>query len=359
MPAPGATAVGICTRKFSATAYIRLILPLFHQSLAAKIAPRLLDLNKINNMQMEKQPNFFNSSSLVIQRDCLNLPAAEKIIAEGRKRGIKIIYEIDDDLLSIGEDHPEYKKYQAKSAVIKYLSQNADLVTVSTANLARCFNNCKRVYVIKNALDEKLWFSPVAARPAKDKYRIKIGYLGSPTHNSDLELLKEPVLRLKEKLKKKFGLEAVLYVTGGPGGKPDQQNWFRQIPVPKGKSLYPNYVEWLRKTIDWHIGVAPLQNTRFNQSKSELKYLEYTALGLPGIYCNTGAYSDVIKHGKNGLLAPSDDPESWAYSLFQLITDKELQKQIITNARYNVHRHYLLKHRAGLLKKIYSSSAKG
>ena len=358
MSSSRAAVVGICTRKSSPSSYIRLILPLFQRSLSAKIIPKFLDVNKVNNMQLDEQlqNNNLHIDRIVIQRDYLDFPAAEKIVEEGKKRGIKIIYEIDDDLLSIDENHPQYKKYKEKNAIIRFLSQNADIVTVSTETLAQRFKNCKKVYVIKNALDENLWFSPVAKHPHKETNEIKIGYLGSFTHKGDLELLKEPILRLNEKLKKKYGLKADFHVIGGIRGKFPEENWFRQVPVPKRKSIYPRFVKWLRATVDWDLAVAPLQNNSFNQSKSELKYLEYTALGLPGIYCNVGSYAEVIKHGENGLLAPPDQPDSWVYSLFQLITDKSLQKQIFTNAGNDVQGHYLLQHRVRLLEEIYGLS---
>jgi hypothetical protein len=49
---------------------------------------------------------------------------------------VKIIYEIDDDLLSLPTDHTEYAHYSSKSVIIDLMLKNANLVITSTSYLS-------------------------------------------------------------------------------------------------------------------------------------------------------------------------------------------------------------------------------
>jgi hypothetical protein len=76
------------------------------------------------------------------------------------------------------------------------------------------------------------------------------------------------------------------------------ESWWERLEIPEGKSIYPVFVRWLRETITWDFGIAPLVENSFNRGKSALKFLEYAALGIPGIFSNVGEYGDVVEIGK-------------------------------------------------------------
>ena len=53
-------------------------------------------------------------------------------------------------------------------------------------------------------------------------------------------------------------------------------------PLPEGATHYPEFVAFLRENAHrWSAGVAPLTADPFNDAKSDLKFLEYSMLGLP------------------------------------------------------------------------------
>jgi hypothetical protein len=58
--------------------------------------------------------------------------------------------------------------------------------------------------------------------------------------------------------------------------------------------------------------VAPLTDDRFNDAKSDLKFLEYTMLGLPFVGSDRPSYAGVEAHG--GLLA-GDSADAWRTAL--------------------------------------------
>ncbi len=68
--------------------------------------------------------------------------------------------------------------------------------------------------------------------------------------------------------------------------------------------------------------LAPLLQTPFNKGKSFIKFLDIAAMGGVGIYSNRYPYTEVVRHGENGLLV-GDAPDEWRAALQQLINDPQ------------------------------------
>jgi hypothetical protein len=93
---------------------------------------------------------------------------------------------------------------------------------------------------------------------------------------------------------------------------------------------YERYHELLHAAdVAW----LPLEPTRFNRHKSELKFLECGAHGLAVIAAPT-VYGDVIQPGKTGLLYGSSD--EFAALLTRLICDAPFRIRLATNAHHYV-----------------------
>lgn len=78
------------------------------------------------------------------------------------------------------------------------------------------------------------------------------------------------------------------------------------------------------------IFVASLVDNLFNRCKSSIKYWEYSALGIVGVFSNLDPYTRVITNGKNGFLAST--PEEWYQSLKLLIDNRDLRLSVAQNA---------------------------
>lgn len=68
--------------------------------------------------------------------------------------------------------------------------------------------------------------------------------------------------------------------------------------------------------------------------------LEAMAAGRPIVASDQGGLPELIRHGHNGMLATSDEPESFAASLKALIDDESLRRQIGERARRTVEDRY-------------------
>jgi glycosyltransferase involved in cell wall biosynthesis len=136
------------------------------------------------------------------------------------------------------------------------------------------------------------------------------------------------------------GIEVELEVIGGetPSGG---ASWYRRIDVPPGCSEYPRFAPWLRsESRRWDGAVAPLEDTPFNRCKSDLKFLEYSAMGLPGVYSDIGVYTSCVD-GLNALLV-ENTTQAWSEALRSLCADPGLRNHLRSNAyRYVVEERCL------------------
>jgi glycosyltransferase involved in cell wall biosynthesis len=214
------------------------------------------------------------------------------------------------------------------------------MVTVSTPRLAEAVAAyAERVEVVPNQLDEALWFRQVDMHgslegdAAGDTTRpFRLLYMGTSTHGEDLAMLRQVLPPLRNRLDRDVTLDVI-------GGEPEGggQDWYTRVRVPPGRSEYPAFVRWLRGVRGrWDVAVAPLTPTPFNAYKSDLKFLEYAALGLPGVYSRLEPYADSVEDGVTGMLA-DPDPACWVEALVSL-AKPDLGRETAERARAKVLR---------------------
>ena len=82
----------------------------------------------------------------------------------------------------------------------------------------------------------------------------------------------------------------------------------------------PSYKAYACKlqTTPIDIALAPLLDTPFNRTKSNIKWLEYSACGIVGIFSDLTPYNSYVKQGKTGLLV-DNSPENWFDAMDSLV----------------------------------------
>ena len=125
-------------------------------------------------------------------------------------------------------------------------------------------------------------------------------------------------------------------------------DWCQNVEVPPEiTESYPAFVKWLQKENRWHIGVAPLAESKFNRAKSGINYLDYAALGLAVASTDIQGYRDVIQSEEDGLLVENSE-EAWFEALQRLVRDNEYRQRLQENAMENLRSKHLL---SGVLDK--------
>jgi len=105
--------------------------------------------------------------------------------------------------------------------------------------------------------------------------------------------------------------------------------------------LISDYDKYFRlfSAAGFDIGLAPLKDDVFYRSKTNIKFREYAACHIAGIYSNMDVYSSCVKDKETGLLV-SNDPDDWYETMVQLIEEPGLREKIKTNAYDYVREYY-------------------
>ncbi len=199
----------------------------------------------------------------------------------------------------------------------------------------------KQAFVNRNAISSELLRISEAARQQRrrphddghdrDSGRIIIGYFsGSGSHDRDFRTVTDALVQVMRKHPHVW-----LHVAG-------ELNLSYHFDPVADRIVRTPYLPWRELPhiiADTDINIVPLEvDSPFCQGKSELKYFEAGAVGVPTVATPVEAFRHAIAHGTNGLLA--DTPDEWQRALSGLVTDAE-QRQALGEAAYqDVHRRY-------------------
>jgi GT2 family glycosyltransferase/glycosyltransferase involved in cell wall biosynthesis len=294
------------------------------------------------------------SDLVVIQRDFPRYwNSYQEIYRLARSSGKPIIYDLDDLLLELPEDHPDRLSLHYGEALLPMLQAviEADHITTTTMLLCeylKLFN--PNVSVLPNYLNDRIWNLNSFPVHKDNKQPITIGYMGGASHVPDLAAV-APVL---VKIAHRYADQVVFRFLGAH--------------IPVDLSSLPNVVWSPSETYDYakfagsfsnqeyDIFIAPLCDNLFNRCKSPIKYLEFSAQGAPGVYSNLDAYSCVVRHGENGFLASGLD--EWLEYITRLIESPELRFEMGQQALETVRANWLLSQHADCWVQVYDCVSK-
>ena len=246
-----------------------------------------------------------------------------------RSRGKVTIFEANDYFFDLQPWNPIAANWSDRETqeLYKRLLSHADGVQTSTEFLADKWHEmgARKVAVFKNHLVQVPDLAPLPPRP------FTIGWAGSPGHFADL-----------------------LHIA------PTLQNWLASHPetrlaimtnelarsffhLPQERFIFRNfgsleqYLDFL-KSLD--VGLAPLLPTDYNRGRSDVKFLEYSSQGVPGIYQNLNPYQGIVRDGVHGMLFHST--KDLATKLDLLYADANLRNRIREQAYEFVHGNRIL-----------------
>ncbi|MCU0489199.1 MAG: glycosyltransferase [Anaerolineales bacterium] len=227
----------------------------------------------------------------------------------------------------------------------------ADLVTTTTPALQRIVQHLNpNTCLLPNYLDNQLW-QPRPA-PVRRADKIVIGYMGSNSHAADLEMIAPALLRLAGRFPKQ--VEYTFWGARPPSllvGCPAPVNW-----APLENYDYPAFAaEFSQQQAD--IFIAPLTDTQFNHCKSPIKFLEYSVLGVPGVYSRSEAYASIVQPAENGLLAGS--LEEWEACLARLTEDPEYAARLGRQAQQTAWQDWRISDHASQWAQAYAAIGAG
>jgi glycosyltransferase involved in cell wall biosynthesis len=278
----------------------------------------------------------FDGRTIIVSRLCLpELSWLPKYLADRR---IPYSYFLDDNFYELTTDYDMHNgaffSHPAVHATLDKFLTAAERIIVMSPTLARYLEArfpAQHVAQISPPIDLALIdrHRPAQAAAATSR-KLRIGYPSTRRPNV-AELLAKVVVRTLDRHGDDVEFEFIGWMPDALRG----MSGVTFLPEVKG---YENYVAavQLRR---WDVALAPMMDSPFENSKTNLKYREYAAFGVPGIYSNVPLYSSCVLHEKTGLLA-DNSVEAWLAALERTIADPALRASIVEAARSDIEKHY-------------------
>jgi glycosyltransferase involved in cell wall biosynthesis len=322
-----------------ALAVLRIVSPLKHAGLDLL---RGVEAGRIDTRKAAE------ADLILLQRDFPHSQTAfEEILSIAQKENKPLVLDLDDLLLELPPDHPDKIAHQDSGVLLPILRAiiQADAITVSTPPLREYLLRFhSNVFLLPNYLDQEIW--PFKTQQEGDP--LVIGYMGGNSHGPDLESI---LPALEAVLEKHGNIQLHFYGLQPPDAL---QGHNQVIWTPVESNSYAEFAAHFSSQ-RWDIFIAPLKDNQFNRSKSAIKFLEYSALGVPGVYSRITPYERLVQDGVNGLLAAGR--QDWQRGLNRLIESSQLRKQIGNNAQKTLRRNWLISQHAGAWAEAYDRIA--
>ena len=206
----------------------------------------------------------------------------------------------------------------------KEILRSVDLITVTTPYLANLYGEFAPTAVLPDSVDLQVW------KPLRVQYPepyLRLGWRGGWSHYDDLTV----VLPALKRIFGKYDWTKLVMSGWRPKG------FTNHFPQPRvevhpfmGHPAYP----WHMMALGINVAFYPWKSIPFNQGKNNLCWIEWSALGVPGVYPGLPPYPDYVTNGETGLLAITED--GWFDCLQRLILNKKLRHSMGRAARAEV-----------------------
>lgn len=250
-----------------------------------------------------------------------------KLIRRLQAAGVLVLFEIDDDVHAVGKHAGHLYRAHYSKAALRDMELNlraCDGLIVSTDFLAQRYRALNpNVFVCRNGID----LGRYALTPPRDDATVTIGWAGGTGHREAVIPWLNAVGRVMDRrpqvrlLSVGEGFATLLAPHFGPE---------RAVALPFSElDSYPAAMA------GFDVAIAPAGRTNFFRAKSDLRWLEASALGVPTV-ADPVVYPG-IEPGVTGLHA-ADAAEAEAH-LLRLVDDEAERRRIGDAARAHVTAH--------------------
>ncbi|OQA20632.1 MAG: Glycosyl transferases group 1 [Chloroflexi bacterium ADurb.Bin360] len=288
-------------------------------------------------------------------RPDISLALAQQLREQVSRIGARLFYALDDNFLVLAQERKDWQPTTQQLQALEFFLTQSDGIIVTTNYLkdSLCSYN-SRIVVVPNMLDDRLlsarakngvfathaWQEHLIMIQSSIKWnfrrRIKpsvlIGYMGTFTHDDDLLLVLPALQAISQNHRGKVRFEFLGVAAHADTYKHLMGMETRIIAVKPARAGYTHFMPWFTRAIHWDIAISPLRANDFNRCKSDIKFLDYSAIGAAGIYSRVPAYVESVIHGETGWLA-ENTTEAWVEALETLILEASLRERIAHNAR--------------------------
>lgn len=268
-------------------------------------------------------------------------PGLIEILTILKNTGKKVYYELDDDIWHIPQWNPAFVSFNGEVLeLINYVMNEMDATIVTTEALAKLVPN---PVILPNLIDLED-YATAHHRPPREEVRIL--WTGSIHHAEDLEQVSAPL----DIIANKYPNVKVYFM----GDMPTRMSEFVRIRYTHLGMLVPaarykgkvNFIQPVALAqypqtiidIEPDIALLPLTDCVFNDSKSNIKYLECTLAGAVCVASDRPPY----KCCKYRLA--QNDTQGWVDVLSELIEDGERRRREVEENKHMVAEEYSWQH---------------
>jgi O-antigen biosynthesis protein len=220
-----------------------------------------------------------------------------------RHAGAFVVFGLDDLLTRLPPSNPFAKTVFAdmKQRLQRTLA-NCDRLVVTTEPLAETFRKwIGDIRVVPNYLDRSAWSG--LRRQRRNGPRRRVGWAGAQQHGGDLRLLIDVVRTTAREI------DWVFF-----GMCPEElRPYAAEVKMAVALPQYPAALA----ALDLDLAVAPLELNVFNEAKSNLRLLEYGALGMP-VVC-----SDIEPYRGAPVTRVANQARTWVAAIRERIRDPD------------------------------------
>ena len=211
-----------------------------------------------------------------------------------------LIYIIDDDLLNIPPEISSAAYYVRKEiqGYIRGMIEMSDAIMSPSPILLEKYaiNGRTAIQMEEPAID------PVSYKPHDTNKPVKIGFAGSVDRTGDIEsILRDTLIQIKQE----FGDSVQFEFFGAHPSFADEID-ARCIPYCDSYDEYRNTLN----SMEWDIGLAPMQDTAFHTCKHYNKFIEYAAAGCMAIFSDVYPYVFLKEKGIDSVFC-ENEREHW------------------------------------------------
>ena len=252
----------------SGCGWYRIVIPAHvlqnYENIQCKVGP----IFEINTTNMRLDPG----SLVVMHRQTEEIQL--KIVHTYQRVGKRVLHDIDDLLWEVPISNPYRREFSnERRKNLDSIMRAVDVLTVSTVPLAEeVYRRYRRTpHVVPNVLIPSTYRAP---RPRTGD-KLRVGWAGTNTHAVDLERIHHVVRETKDTVQWVF-----------MGYRPESLAAYGEL---LGYAPTQQYMQRLAD-LNLDVALAPLEHSRFNECKSNLKLIEFGSLGLPVISSDVYPY---------------------------------------------------------------------
>ncbi len=266
-------------------------------------------------------------------------------VDDARRRGVPVLFHIDDDLLDVplalGSSKYNHYHQPERLAALRRALNSADLVFASTEPLARRLREHGIAAPVVAGADTCAVDASAFPQPLPALGPV-IGYMGTGGHSQDLAMVMPTLVRLLHEI------PDLRFETFGTIRPPVEMVAFEgRYLHHAGVADYESFVSHLCG-LGWWVGIAPLADNPFNRCKIDTKWVEYTYAGIAVVATDLPVYERACVAGA-GMRATS--AEAWHAALGDLLRDGNLRQAQVRRARQHLQqRHAELARRQPILR---------